>query len=339
MPPKKQLKVESNQRGLAAFFELKSSSTTEKSDDTKDQNNNTSKAVSKPIIRSFNEKWFTTYSWLAYEKGDGLKTNYMYCTLCTENKKFNGMNKIAQNRNFQNSTLTRHASLAEHRLCVEAPVQRENLKQLSNKNDSVKDKAMKVLIKSMHWLCAENIPILKFKSFVEFLHELEVPDLAILKKSAFGYNSDFTASELLDAMAVVAENKLNDQLSHSPVVTVLTDESTDICNSKRLVLYAQLIQDMKPTTVYINNIECTDATGRGIARTVLDEMHKRHVSSGKIMSLGSDGASVMTGKHNGNFILKFINKLIFEILKKHVNFASYLMFNFLLKVKLSVPII
>lgn len=41
--------------------------------------------------------------------------------------------------------------------------------------------------------------------------------------------------------------------------------------------------------------------GKGIADAVLAEFGKRGVQAKKIMSLGSDGASVMTGKEKGLF--------------------------------------
>lgn len=41
--------------------------------------------------------------------------------------------------------------------------------------------------------------------------------------------------------------------------------------------------------------------GKGIADAVLAEFGKRGVQAKKIMSLGSDGGSVMTGKEKGLF--------------------------------------
>ncbi|KAH3701652.1 hypothetical protein DPMN_076642 [Dreissena polymorpha] len=56
---------------------------------------------------------------------------------------------------------------------------------------------------------------------------------------------------------------------------------------------------MQPLTMYVNNMECNDASGKGIAAARLEEFANRGVPAQKIMSMGSDGASVMTGKHNG----------------------------------------
>ncbi|XP_069115977.1 zinc finger protein 862-like isoform X2 [Argopecten irradians] len=55
---------------------------------------------------------------------------------------------------------------------------------------------------------------------------------------------------------------------------------------------------MKPSTMFLTNVECTDATGRGLAGEIMKELQSRGVQPGKLLSLGSDGASVMTGKHN-----------------------------------------
>ncbi|XP_067684350.1 zinc finger protein 862-like [Haliotis asinina] len=55
---------------------------------------------------------------------------------------------------------------------------------------------------------------------------------------------------------------------------------------------------MVPSTHFVTNIECTDTTGKGIAREILDQLKKRGIPPEKIMSLGSDGASAMTGKYN-----------------------------------------
>ena len=229
----------------------------------------------------------------------------MYCTLCTDAKKVNGMVKSVQCINFQQSTLSRHASLPEHKMLVKAPVLQKDLESIRKRQDSKHDVAVKILFKALHWLVAEDIALVKFKSLLEFLHELaesghSLGDLSVLKMSNINYDSAYTATNLLQSMASVAEEDLQNELTNSPVVTALADESTDISNHKRLVLYTQIISnDMKPSTRFLTNIECEDATGKGIAQAILEEFGKRGVPPSKIMSLGSDGASVMTGKKTG----------------------------------------
>ena len=251
--------------------------------------------------RKYNKDWEKLFSWVAFDE----ESKSMYCTLCTDAKKVNGMVKSVQCINFQQSTLSRHASLPEHKMLVEAPVLQKDLESIRKRQDSKHDVAVKILFKALHWLVAEDIALVKFKSLLEFLHELaesghSLGDLSVLKMSNINYDSAYTATNLLQSMASVAEEDLQNELTNSPVVTALADESTDISNHKRLVLYTQIISnDMKPSTRFLTNIECEDATGKGIAQAILEEFGKRGVPPSKIMSLGSDGASVMTGKKTG----------------------------------------
>lgn len=274
-----------------------------------DVNNNIEKHVDSPTIqkdpqsesrkvkRNFKTQWLKTFSWLRYEN------HSMYCQICTDAGKKNAMTKSAKNDNFQNSTLTRHAGLPEHKMLIEAPKHKADLKAVMEKHSSKQDTAVKVLLKCVHWLSTEDLPFLKYKSLLNFLHSLTVEDIesiSILKNSEIQYDSSTTCSELLDSISSVVEDDLQRDLQNSPVVTALADESTDIANNKRLVIYAQIISnDMKPSTRFLTNVECHDASGKGIADSILQEFQKRGVGPQKILSLGSDGASVMTGKKNG----------------------------------------
>ena len=136
---------------------------------------------------------------------------------------------------------------------------------------------------------------------MDFLHDLGVEDLAILNQKDLTYDSAYSATEILSCLADVAENEPQQNLDKSPYVTVLADESTDITNHKRLVIYAQTcdIKTMDPKTHFVTNIECLDATGQGIAYSIIEEFGKRDVTPKRIMSFGSDGAKVMTGTNKG----------------------------------------
>ena len=152
-----------------------------------------------------------------------------------------------------------------------------------------------MLFKCVQWLCIESIPLVKFKLLLELLHNLELEDIAILKQTNIRYDSYTTPDDILQCLSDVIDEELKEKLEKS--TTALANESTHIANHKRLALYTQIIsEDMKPSTHFATNIECQDATGKGIADAVLAEFGKRGVQLKKIMSLGSDGASVMTGK-------------------------------------------
>ncbi|KAL3879845.1 hypothetical protein ACJMK2_032124 [Sinanodonta woodiana] len=257
MPPKK-MKFDPKQKTLDILFNDLNSTDKQNlvsSSDVQDENACSASSIihKVPKIRQFQPKWLKTYSWLRYDNGGANKNeDFMFCEICTDNKKVNGMNKIAKNRNFQNSTLTRHADLADHKLCLIAPELRTNFEKCSAKLTSDQDKAITVLLKVVKWMADEDIPLNKFKSFVNLLHELGVQDLDVLRKSNINYESSVTASELLESLAEFANNAVTITMKKSPVVTLLADESNDISNRKRLVMYAQtLSEDLMPVSLCV----------------------------------------------------------------------------------------
>jgi len=169
------------------------------------------------------------------------------------------------------------------------------------KVNSQQDKTALVLFKTTHWMAQEDIPLSKFGSLSGFMTEVGVPDLELLKQKAVSYSSRYTATEILSSMTATLDVNLKKKLGESPFVTVLTDESTDISNHKRLVVYVQIVNPdtFAPCTHFVANKECRDATGVGIAKAIEDVMSELDVPLTKVMSMGSDGAAVMTGRNKG----------------------------------------
>lgn len=288
MPPKKKLFPDSNQKFIFSAFGQSLPSNDQPTSDTSEP---------KKIKRVFLSKWLTDFKWLEYDKS----SDFMYCTACTKSGKQNGMIKKNRNTNFQHSTLIRHAALNDHQSAIQAPVLQTEMKLCQDKSHLKEDNAMTVLLKAVKWMCTEDIPLVKYRSLVDLMQDVSVPDIQCFKNAKINYNSQYTVNELLDSLSSAVECDLNETLKESPFITLLADESTDISNKKRLVIYAQVIVDMVPETYYVCNVECKDATGKGIAQAILNEILPRGVSREKIMSFGSDGASVMTGKINGKF--------------------------------------
>ena len=109
MPPKKKLKPLAGQTQLSFAKRPKASQHQEQEAATAiekdDVTANDESAQAKSKERRFFEPWLKTYSWLVYEKNG----NYMYCKVCTEAKKSNGISKEGHFRNFQNTMLNQRA--------------------------------------------------------------------------------------------------------------------------------------------------------------------------------------------------------------------------------------
>ena len=333
MPPKKKTKLSVGQRQLTDIFKPKdkdekelsaSKSETETKNETeniqienetheinKDKKVEHADCTSKPSTsstdsegsqtkcdRKFQQQWLKSFSWLAYETDED---GYMYCTVCTNNKKKTGLTKDSKCKNYRTTTLTRHEKLAEHIAAASVPELSKNFQKTIAKGNEKIDCAASTLLKVTHWICTEGIPLSKFQSLLDLLHDVGVTDIALLRQRKIHYESAITASDMLEALSAVLEDNIKHKLDKSPFVTALADESTDIANNKRLVIYAQVVspETMKPETHFISNTECEDTTGSGIAKAILKEFDAKDVQPDRILSLGSDGASVMTGKKAG----------------------------------------
>ncbi|RMX49044.1 hypothetical protein pdam_00024075, partial [Pocillopora damicornis] len=130
------------------------------------------------------------------------------------------MSKEAQCRNFQNTMLNRHAGLLEHKMALQGT-------EIRKKGETKQNKAVLVLFKCVQWLCIESIPLVKFKSLLELLHDLGPEDTAILKQTNISYNSYTTSDDTLQCLSDVIDDELKENLEKSPIVTALADESTD----------------------------------------------------------------------------------------------------------------
>ena len=148
-------------------------------------NNVVSEDESHSRKRSFHSGWMTLYPWLAYDS----KENFMFCKVCTDNNKDNGMVKKSKCTNVRKSTLERLASLADHMMLIQAPLLRNDMKMCRAKASENIDRAIIALMKSVHWLILENIPLSKYRSLIGFTQDLSVEDVQILKEGEINYDS------------------------------------------------------------------------------------------------------------------------------------------------------
>jgi hypothetical protein len=156
-------------------------------------------------------------------------------------------------------------------------------------------------VKAVHWIVMEDLPLSKYPSLVSFMNELHVDDIEKMNVSKnVSYNSRKTAYEILEAVADRIDDKVTEELQASPVITVLADETTDITVTKRMGVYARLIDsDMTPKTRFVTNRQVENGTAVTLKAEIMEEMASRGVPVSKLVALGSDGAAAMTGRGKG----------------------------------------
>ena len=244
-------------------------------------------------VRKFQSNWLTTFPWLRYDS----EKNAMTCDVCVKCKRNNTFTH--GNQNFKTSSLKDHIKSTDHQTALIVPNLQDNLKKSQEKQQSGKDRAVTIALKSIYWIAKEGIALVKFRSLLNFLKSIGVEDLELLSLSpGITYESDYAAHEFLSSLQDAVEQKTNTVLAESPCITALADESTDRTVTHRLVIYAQTVNpiSMQPWTMYLTNIELVEGTGAAISAAIFEQFEKRNVPKSKIMGLGSDGASAMTGK-------------------------------------------
>ena len=79
------------------------------------------------------------------------------------------------------------------------------------------------------------------------------------------------------------------------------DESTDRGNIKRVLMYAQYVTEVGLEYCLLSNKKISEgsACARNIVNMVVTELKEKGLDITKMVGLGLDGASVMTGKKGG----------------------------------------
>ncbi|XP_060556337.1 uncharacterized protein C17orf113-like [Ruditapes philippinarum] len=245
------------------------------------------------VPRSFQNKWLQAHKWLKFDTEKQL----MFCTLCINDGRDNIFTQGCNN--FRTSTFSDHVKSKDHQRSLAAC--KDDFKSVMNKHFSAKEEAVLLALKTVYYLVEENIPLSKFKSLVEFQKSVGVSGYNHLSVSdGISYESDYAGHEFLKAVSDTVETHTVQKLQKSPFVTLLCDESTDRTVTHRLVIYCQVLgEDMFPETLYLCNIRLDEGTGAAISSALYKELEKRGIGPEKIMGLGTDGASAMTGRDRG----------------------------------------
>ena len=165
---------------------------------------------------------------------------------------------------------------------------------------SKEEEAVQVAMKAVFWLCQESLPLYKYQSLLSFLRLLNVPHIEHLQcGEKTNYSSTTSAHGLLQVLSDTVDENITQKVNESPVMTLFTDESTDIVVNHKLATSVRVVDPLSMTTstFFLTDVRITDATGKGTFQAIKAELDKRQIPVTKIFGLGTDGASVMTRKN------------------------------------------
>ncbi|XP_021373041.1 zinc finger protein 862-like [Mizuhopecten yessoensis] len=158
-------------------------------------------------------------------------------------------------------------------------------------------------LSTAYWMAKENVASMKFSSMLDFMDYQGVDVTSMKVGDNATYSSRASVEEFQECIAEVVESDLLEKVKASPFISILTDESTDISNTKKMVLYIRLVdQDtFVASTHFLGNvsIEGSSATAEILFNYIVNFLESKKIPLSKIIGFGSDGASVMTGSKSG----------------------------------------
>ena len=153
------------------------------------------------------------------------------------------------------------------------------------------------LFRGILFLAENDIALYNSEEIFQLIDDFDV-------KCTLNYRNHVSAQEIADSLAINLENILINKLKSVEFYGLQIDESTDISQTKIMSLYVTYMETTPngvrtPKVQFLKLIELKEATGLALYQAVkkyLDETNKIY---GKLASICTDGASVMTGSQNG----------------------------------------
>ena len=253
---------------------------------------------------SFNPEWNDEFAWLVYKPDEG-----MFCRLCQKHNKTTKRMVFIRSPCvlFRKDKLHEHQKTQGHIDAVKAESHAAaakcsgGIRAAIDSQVSLKNKAIIGALKCVYWLAKEETAHhTKFNSLINLGKSLGcsyLSELQVAKNAT--YSSHRIIDEFIDVLSTCVQNDILCQISDSPVVGLLCDESTDTSNLKQLVIFVRVLVKGEAQTHFLTISDISDGKAETIEGKLLSVCSQSGISLNKVLGFGSDGASVMTGCRSG----------------------------------------
>lgn len=253
--------------------------------------------------RGYVLSWKNNYTWLDYNDGK------MFCSLCRSNKKKNVF-ATSGSTNFRRSALTDHGKSLEHTEAVRASQQSNQAAPFFVSAIESADNAILTLLKAAYFIAKEDLAILKFRELLKLLERCLCPHLPREL-----YRNRDACHEFVTIIGEYLESELVNVIKDSAYLGIMVDESTDLSVRKNLVIYVNVLDSVGNLNSYFSQIaEMKECDAPALTEAIIEYLENKGIDISKVAGLGSDGAGVMVGRHNGvGAILKRLNPFMLSM--------------------------
>ncbi|XP_064619471.1 uncharacterized protein C17orf113-like [Lineus longissimus] len=129
--------------------------------------------------------------------------------------------------------------------------------------------------------------------------ELERNNPQQVKDEEKWYRSVESNDDMFASINKVIEDEVDVKILNSPFIGVILDETTDVSINKKLNLYVRTVENGRPVVHFFSNVKIPDGKAETIINQLFTQCAAKGLDFAKIISMASDGASVMLGNTTG----------------------------------------
>ncbi|XP_070579085.1 zinc finger protein 862-like [Ptychodera flava] len=277
--------------GTADQKKSKGEHTEQRDDEVSDR-----KIATPTVRRKIKPEWFRRFSWLRFEK------QLFMCDWCIKSGRTNVFTTGKKTSTPKADDFVKHERSAEHRFAESARSSARNEEMpraAATAYNAVKD-AVVATMRNVYFIAKEDLPKTKVKSVTELCDVQGCKSLDVLRQDdRVTYMHSASTDEFIDCIADIVERNVIGRMKAAKFYSLELDESTDIAVCQNLMIYIRGVVDGKVESHFLSVSMLTRATSEQLHLEVKGILSKKGLSLSNLISLGTDGASTMTGSRQG----------------------------------------
>lgn len=259
--------------------------------------------LQKPILqgkRKFQSSWLSLMPWLCYDEA----TNVAKCTVCGDFPDLSDhTSKVVKGFSgpFKAETFKKHEKSSQHMRCVATMNAKLNpaatpLARAIIKADETMINHLRVVFNCAYYIAKHNKP---FSDLEELLVLTNKCGVNVLPE----YRNRKACKEFVHHIASIVESDLVMDIKKSPFVSILLDGSTDISGEEQNIVYVRYLKGSDVEESFLSLVPLESASSDGYLNALQKQLQSLNLSElltgGKLIGIGTDGASSMIGEQNG----------------------------------------
>ncbi|CAK6981758.1 zinc finger protein 862-like [Scomber scombrus] len=241
---------------------------------------------------AFRPEWKDKYPWLRCDIIDG--SEKMFCSHCEKSGKKNGFTRGSTN--MRSSSLIEHSQCNDHVIAVSLFSQQTAMKSHCEKAKDILNKKLSSQLQVVFYMTKNDIACHQYEGLTELLGAVRAP--YFVTREGIYWHSD-SVDDMEKALESVVMKQLDEKLKGSDFIGVIIDETVNITVDKKLIIYVKMEVKRRVEIHLLGNYDVHSGTAQCIFNKLVEVLRDRDLELSRVISLGSEGCSVMMGKRAG----------------------------------------